>query len=205
LAPVLQKLPVMNSSRALFSLVALSLAGALAMTGAAAMADDGAAESPTRPACVEAYRQANADYYKKLAQLEGTRSATTAVGTVGVGGWVGCLWATKSLIGCTALGGGAVAMSAYYHHENTVEIRQLEDARRLYLIYAAYKSGEASDSIETREFLQDLGVDIQLEDQVLAEVARQMESGELCRSGSRPSTSYSDVMASMHDFERTLN
>jgi hypothetical protein len=151
--------------------------------------------------CVEAYRQANSEYFKRIAQIDDAHRAAAGMASVATLGWVGCLWATKgSIVGCTAVSAGAVSLSAYYSYRQSAEAKRLSDARRLYQIYVSFKEGQNPGSPEAQTFLQDTRVDVQKENQVLGELAREMDSGELCRKGSL-TKSYAEVVSDMRDYD----
>lgn len=162
----------------------------------------GAAAAEAGASCVEAYRQANQIYYQKLAQIDRSRRATYVVGGSTVVGWAACVWATTSVVGCTALSGAAVVAEVAYHHSQVKQAQQLTEDRAIYQVYANYKEGHIQDSPDVQDFLKQARVDVQREDQALSELARAMESGELCSKKGVPSTSYADVINRVEDVVR---
>jgi hypothetical protein len=135
--------------------------------------------------CVEAFRKAKIEYFNRLEEVERAKRGMKWKGTM-VGLGVGaCAFGGMKLAVCSAVAlGGALVVGGHtavvVMAKGNAEYQQLEDAARLYLIYQDFKSGNELGSA-SKEFVQELGVDVQKEEAVLSSLASKMETGTLCK------------------------
>src|SRR4051794_30150422 len=91
--------------------------------------------------CVNSYQKAHAKYFSKIEELDKQQSALRAggiaIGTVGV--W--CLFRTRhlgvraSILTCAGLLGTAFVGSQAYRHRILGQMKELQDAYKIYEVY----------------------------------------------------------------------
>lgn len=146
-------------------------------------------------ACVKAFREANAEYFKSHAEIERKSNEATVGALVGAAAGVGCVALRRTWVGaagCVAIG-GLVGGGAYgYSAVLDAKLKRLFDAHRLYQAYFSFISNEAEQSEYAQKFVSDLGADKQKETAALKEMSSLMEVGALCEG--KRTLSYEEVL-----------
>lgn len=167
------------------------------ITPVAAIAD---AES----VCVKAYRDANADFFSSTANLQNMETASAIAKYSGIPGGVACgIMARRSIWGimvCTVIGIGVTGTG--YVGENmsaaAIErergIHQMEDSFLIYQIYYAHVTETVESSVDVGILLNGLSTPGITGEAAAAEVARLVESGELCNGSDKPAVGYWDML-----------
>lgn len=154
--------------------------------------------------CVNAYRKANADFFSATSNLKTTKSVSTVAKYAGIPGGVACaIMARRSvwgIAGCAVLGAG-MAASGYVGEnmsaaaiERERGLHQMEDSFLIYQIYFAHITGDVKNSVDVEILLNGLSTPEITGEMAAAEVARLVESGELCAGTDKPAVGYWDML-----------
>lgn len=146
--------------------------------------------------CANTYAKASARYLTKVEREVSWARAVSKIGPWGAGAtFVGCAWATLGwgTVLCV-LPAGAVYLATDIE-PSTAYLQRAGQIHQVYFLYNQYKQGSIEASIEVHAFAQATGWSGQ-ENQLLAEVARAMEAGDLCQAGA-PSVGYDELVTQL--------
>lgn len=156
------------------------------------------------PICVKAYREANANFFSATSNLKDAKSVSTVAKYAGIPGGAACaILARRSvwgIAGCAVLGIG-ISASGYVGEnmsaaaiERERGLHQMEDSFLIYQIYFAHTTGEVASSVDVEILLNGLSAPEITGEMAAAEVARLVESGELCAGTDKPAVGYWDML-----------
>ena len=132
--------------------------------------------------CARIYRGQHAIYSTSMEELKSLRTTMTEGSGVAAAALGICLLKTRSIVGCVALFGVALAGSQAYRLTISNDIQKLEDAHDVYEIYYDI-TRENYGSENLKGLFRTLGSSVSQEHAVAGELARMMDSGELCKNG----------------------
>lgn len=156
------------------------------------------------PVCVKAYREANADFFSTTSNLQNMETTSAVAKYSGIPGGLACaVMARRSIWGilaCTTLGIGVTGAGHVGENmsaaaiERERGIHQMEDTFLIYQIYYAHVTEAVETSVDVGILLNGLSTPGISKEVAAAEVARLVESGELCNDSDKPAVGYWDML-----------
>lgn len=135
--------------------------------------------------CARAYAQAETNYEQKLKELNETEKTVVATSLMGAATLGVCVKSARHwslLAGCAATVTVGAFLFNEYHGSLKEKLELLQSQTRVYSLYKAIRENQ-SDSNEVQILMQNLGVDVQREQEVREKFANALEKGEFCSEG----------------------
>lgn len=148
--------------------------------------------------CLENYGKAEQLLEQRMAELGPQKLPGKIVMGVSGGGWMYCLYRSRSVgavVACSGLFGVLAYSGSSWIDLVSEQMKKAQDAATIMRVYSAIKLDAYASSDEVIGLMRDMRVDVRHEEFARGNIVREMEKGSLCDPSNTPNMSYEEFQS----------